>query len=337
MAIGDGCGWGEKAMEAADRATEGFITHLIEASARVRDTKALGCTLLEAVAAGHNAIISGKSDVYSAGTTTLIGGTVFPLPISVVPTAISTVKPSSSSSSLSAAAAAADAGPLSNAPPGAEFGVCLASIGDCKCFRWDVATKRVHDITAESRGNTTDPSDPGGRLGPYTAEGLPDTRNLRLHYATCHTNDLLIFCSDGVHDNLDCASLGITPGTLADELDGMTWPEAARANRSATEKVRAAFYDARLDTLINEQYVREGPRPSLESPGASSSSAAKAAPTPADIADYIIEYCLRTTYPSRKYLETHPGLPLPQGDYRHYPGKMDHATVVVIRVDTPGN
>lgn len=330
VAIGDGCGWGKKGMEASQRATESFVAHLIESTFQTRDAKAIGVALLESVAAAHNAVISGKSDVFTAGTTTLIGGVVFPLPGTVEGISRRIRMPTVSSPTM----VPAD-GPASTAAPGAEFGVCVASIGDCKCFHWDVATKRVHDITAGSRSDATDASDPGGRLGPYTEGGLPDTRNLCLRYATCRTNDLLIFCSDGIHNNLDCEFLGVAPGDLAEELDGMTWGEAVKANPTATEQVRAAFYDARLDTLINEQYVKEGPRMSTESPGASSSATEPLAPTPAVIADFIVEYCLKTTFPSRQYLEAKPMNELPV-NYKKYPGKMDHATVVVVRVDTMG-
>lgn len=334
IAIGDGCGWGKKGMEASKHATEGFVTHLIESTAHSRDAKAIGVSLLESVAAAHNSVISGKDDVFTAGTTTLIGGVVFPLP-GTVEGMSRRIRMPSAGGCTSPAMAPAD-GPLSNATPGAEFGVCIASIGDCKCFHWDVATKRVHDITAGSRSDATDASDPGGRLGPYLAGGLPDTRNLSLRYAACHTNDLLIFCSDGVHNNLDCEFLGVAPGDLAEELAGMSWEEAARANPSGTEQIRAAFYDARLDTLINEQYAKEGAgKATTESPGASSSAAEPMAPTPADVADFIVEYCLRTTFPSRQYLEAKITNELPE-NHKRYPGKMDHATVVVVRVDTLG-
>jgi len=40
------------------------------------------------------------------------------------------------------------------------------TIGDCKCFKYDIATETCSDITAGNRMNITDARDPGGRLGP---------------------------------------------------------------------------------------------------------------------------------------------------------------------------
>ena len=49
-----------------------------------------------------------------------------------------------------------------------------------------------------------DPTDPGGRLGPYQGrEQKPDLRNLCCYYHPCEPGDLLIIVSDGVYDNLD--------------------------------------------------------------------------------------------------------------------------------------
>lgn len=64
------------------------------------------------------------------------------------------------------------------------------------------------DITDGNRMNLTDPRDPGGRLGPYTRQGGPDLRNFDIFSKVCKTGDILLLCSDGVHDNFDPQHLG---------------------------------------------------------------------------------------------------------------------------------
>lgn len=315
VSIGDGCNWGERPMEAAQKATEGFMAHVGIHSPSARTTKDMGRILLEGIAAAHNSVIAGKPEINDAGTTTLIGATIFPMQESYTRGATTAPAPT-------------EGVPESNAEPGTDFGVCIVSIGDCKCFLWDVATKRVRDITCGNRGNITDASDPGGRLGPYTDSGLPDARNLQLFFTVCHTNDLLIFCSDGVHDNLDCSSLGVLPGELCEEFEGMSWVQASKDDLPLAEDIKIAFYEARLGTLINSQYPKHCahvagnmdfvPPPFL----------------PKDIADFLADYCMRTTFASRQFMETHPNKKLPS-DYKRFPGKMDHTTSVIVRVDNP--
>lgn len=110
MTIGDGCNWGARPLEASIKATEGFISHTILNYTRSEDTHDIGKLLLESFASAHNGIISGKRDIWSAGTTTLIGSIIFPL-------------------------------------ENAEYGVLTLSIGDCKCFHWDTSNKKAIDVT----------------------------------------------------------------------------------------------------------------------------------------------------------------------------------------------
>jgi hypothetical protein len=56
----------------------------------------------------------------------------------------------------------------------------------------------------------TDPSDPGGRIGPanYDRPTEPDLRNLVLLYFPMEPGDAIACVSDGVHDNFDPVLLG---------------------------------------------------------------------------------------------------------------------------------
>ena len=311
-------------MEAAKMATEGFISHLSIHQKNCKNTKDLSRVLLESLAVAHNSVISSKADPLDVGTTTLIGGTIFPV-----------------------------AGDDKD-----EFGVCIISIGDCKCFLWEAETETVRDITSGNRGNIIDARDCGGRLGPYSDGGMPDTRNLELFYSTCHTGDLLVFCSDGVHDNLDSASLGVDPGDLSEDLKGMaTWKEASEKNKEVAEKVRKMFYEVRLGMLINEQIKGNNDNEDNDNHGRESigneedekrskkdakktkrkkkgKDGKRETPKPVDVVDTLADYCLRTTYTSRWFMENNPTKRQPT-DYKLYPGKMDHTTSVVIKVGDP--
>ena len=48
----------------------------------------------------------------------------------------------------------------------------------------------------------------------YKPDGTPDLRNLNYYYCLATDGDLIIVCSDGVHDNLDPITLGKTAAEL---------------------------------------------------------------------------------------------------------------------------
>lgn len=171
-------------------------------------------------------------------------------------------------------------------------------------------------------------TDPGGRLGPYVDGGMPDTRNLTLFFAKCTTDDLLIFCTDGVHDNFDPPSIGIDPEELAPDFKGMTWDQASEANRVLAESVRATFVEARIEALIGEQLEQRQRAASVDP------SLPPPPPTPLVICNHILDYCSRTTSRSREFMESNPQKKLPK-DFKLYPGKMDHTTCIVVRVAYP--
>lgn len=154
---------------------------------------------------------------------------------------------------------------------------------------------------------------------------MPDTRNLSLFFNKCRENDFMIYCTDGVHDNLDAESLGVDPGEFTKDFDGMTWSQAEAADKSLAEEIKSAFYEARLEMLLNDQYVKEA----RERVG--SQDFVPSQLTPKDIVNLVLDYCVRVTTSSRDFMENNPGLKLPS-DYKLYPGKMDHTTCVAVRV-----
>ena len=170
-----------------------------------------------------------------------------------------------------------------------------------------------------------DARDPGGRIGPYVGDGMPDTRNLSLFFDRCRDGDMLIYCTDGVHDNLDAGSLGVDPEEFTEDFKGMTWDQASMFNKELAEGIKSAFYEARLEMILNEQHDKEAKEK------AGSSDFVPTPPTPKEVAELLLDYCTRVTLSSRTFMEANPSLKLPS-DYKLYPGKMDHTTCVVVRV-----
>ena len=354
VCVADGCNWGEKPREAARRASASFVDYLDAHSLCARDAHDYGALLLDAVVSAHNAVVAGIHEAWEAGTTTLIGAAVFPL--------ADADKTGATGTTSTTGTGAAGAG----------WGVCVLSIGDCKCFLRDARSGRVRDITPGNRGNLTDATDPGGRLGPYLDGGLPDTRNLALFYARAAPDDVLVFCSDGVHDNLDPQSLGVDPGDLAPAFAGRAWDAACALDRDLSGRVKERFAAERLAALVGRQADRvralDASAPADDASTAAApedesttTSAAAATPrggenaptlaevprrsassfrrsrhrlAPADVCREVTDFCARVTTSSRAFMESNPKGKLPK-DFKRYPGKMDHTTCVAVLLSAP--
>jgi len=193
-AVGDGCNWGSKPREAANKATSAFVDYVSTAHDSISDVKKAGAVLLNAFEFAHNSIMEGKNAVWDVGTTTLLGGILLEINKGT-----------------------------DKWTPQWEF-VC-ASVGDCKAFCF--ANGEITDITQGNRKNVNDPRDPGGRLGPHLDEGKPDLRNLNLFCTPCEDGDVIIIVTDGVHDNLDPHHLGKLPKDMPKEfnLSGDKWED----------------------------------------------------------------------------------------------------------------
>uniref|UniRef100_A0A7S4I9M4 PPM-type phosphatase domain-containing protein n=1 Tax=Vannella robusta TaxID=1487602 RepID=A0A7S4I9M4_9EUKA len=179
----------------------------------------------------------------------------------------------------------------------------FASIGDCKAFLWQSRNKRIEELTPDSRGeNFLDASDCGGRIGPYI-EGGPDTRNLEVFMAPCVTGDTIIVCSDGVHDNFDPQMHGLQPKDL--NVDREQWEECTPSQANA----------AKAEWRVNEmKRVMDSDDPTVE-----------------EITEKFVDYCFEMNTPAQKFMQEFLGKRLPN-DYTRFPGKMDHTTMVTIRV-----
>eukprot|EP01119_Soliformovum_irregulare_P008789 TRINITY_DN2189_c0_g1_i2.p1 TRINITY_DN2189_c0_g1~~TRINITY_DN2189_c0_g1_i2.p1 ORF type:complete len:438 (+),score=84.53 TRINITY_DN2189_c0_g1_i2:343-1656(+) len=192
--ICDGCNWGDRPKDASNKAKEGMLNYMRSHIHEMSDARDVGHVLLRALSYCHSKICEGFTDVWDAGTTTLYGGMLFRLK-------------------------------ELDAEHNEQWAWVSVSIGDCKCFHYSATQGTLTEITEGNRQNVHDARDCGGRLGPYVGDGEPDLRNVFVYYTMCSENDTILLLSDGVHDNLDPQTLGMTPRQLDSSLDYTEWKD----------------------------------------------------------------------------------------------------------------
>eukprot|EP01133_Synstelium_polycarpum_P015004 gene15004-17742_t len=232
--LADGCNWGRLPYEAATNATDAFLAFMEENHHEINTIRNAGSFLLAAMTAAHKGIIAGKSEVWEAGTTTLIGGI------------LTRIKKDRDHADLKRMST------LSFVEVEANWVFIGTTLGDCKSFHYSKKNKVFTDITKGNRQNLSDARDPGGRLGPYVGNGQPDLRNLSVFYKYCDEDDLILLLSDGVHDNLDPQQLGVRPEDLGIEVE--SWDLAGQKYPNETDRVKNEFRTRwLLDHFGNEE------------------------------------------------------------------------------------
>mmetsp|Transcript_25870 Transcript_25870/g.36385 ORF Transcript_25870/g.36385 Transcript_25870/m.36385 type:complete len:506 (+) Transcript_25870:477-1994(+) len=300
--VADGCNWGRRPMEASNIAKTSFVEYLRNHCAEISDLQDCGHFLLQAISYCHSKVIEGKEDIWEAGTTTLLGGILLPLKS----------KNEHKNDKTS-------------------FAWVSVTIGDCKSYHYSLNTRTILDLTEGNRQNVLDAKDPGGRLGPYVGEGLPDLRNISLRYRLCEEGDIILLLSDGVHDNLDPQTLGKTPGEINSEWNSIpSWNEfPPEISEKELERVKTTYMLRMLadDLVCGGEEVQKMRNKvfSLSAPEDDSPV------SPLNITTRIMKHCLNVTARGREWMEQNPKEKLPS-DYAAYPGKMDHATCVTIKV-----
>lgn len=209
----DGCNWGPRPFQAANRARDAFISVVQSKINEAKTYREVGQILLNGLASAHFTTIHDKADPFMAGTTTALGGII----------------------------ARVEKQATSDLQDGLfveeteQWVVIHVSVGDCKLFLYSAATGKVIDMTSKNREEVEDAKDPGGRIGPYLGDGDPDLRNLAFGACEVSDGDILIAVSDGVHDNLDPPTLGMVPSELG--FDGKTdhadWKNLSKEESSA--------------------------------------------------------------------------------------------------------
>jgi len=138
-------------------------------------------------------------------------------------------------------------------------------------------------------------------LGPHLEGGYPDLRNLNFFSVSCSEGNLIFLVSDGVHDNLDPYHLGVSSKDLNLKEDWSHLP------LEQIEKVKSQYMLNVLEQKLNGIY------------------------DPQNVVNKLLDYSMNITEVGRKWMEENNGKKLPP-DYLKYPGKMDHATVVCLKV-----
>eukprot|EP01128_Nolandella_sp_AFSM9_P000306 TRINITY_DN10475_c0_g1_i1.p1 TRINITY_DN10475_c0_g1~~TRINITY_DN10475_c0_g1_i1.p1 ORF type:complete len:1344 (+),score=264.20 TRINITY_DN10475_c0_g1_i1:27-4034(+) len=274
FALADGCNWGPRPRAASEAAGLAVMEYLSTPHVQlgVHDSLHIRHHLLYSFIKAHDRIVAGADEQSgSCGTTTLLAGMLFEV----------------------------------NEPfTEDEWAFVCTSVGDCKAFHWCVSTQKVTEITYGNRQNARDAKDCGGRLGPYLRGGSPDLRNLGSFFWPCRLGDIVIVCSDGVHDNLDAEHLGKVPRDLGMDYD--TWDDCPN---DEIEEGKGRFACELMESLLGDCTEK----------------------TSAAFTRTLIEHALSSTSKTLKYMEDNPTLPEP-ADYRDYPGKMDHTTCVCMKV-----
>ncbi|PRP82669.1 protein phosphatase 2C-related protein [Planoprotostelium fungivorum] len=325
ICIADGCNWGHKSRSAATLASNCFVDFI--AHNQSNNLKGSIKVLLQAVAAAHNAVIEGSAE---HGTTTLLGGSLLRLErkrkkgrrdSDLKELDLQNRRGSEASTSPNKGHklySRTSSPSITDKTPDPKWAFVCISVGDCKAFHYSAQTKRVIDITEGNRGNLQDASDPGGRLGPTSDIGEPDLRNMDLYIKTCEEGDLIILCSDGIHDCLDPIHAGKVPRDFAAISSTLASYEEdwGKAQKECCEEVESSINWYRLHTI--EEHI----------------NAAKAAEPNNHVNELcrrLVEHCRDMTLSSRKFMEENPTKNLSK-DYRAFPGKMDHTTIMAFEV-----
>mmetsp|Transcript_8396 Transcript_8396/g.25975 ORF Transcript_8396/g.25975 Transcript_8396/m.25975 type:complete len:1512 (-) Transcript_8396:180-4715(-) len=311
FSLADGCGWSARTREAAVEATNAFVERVLADFGGAHDTLDITGLLLDAISSANSAITRGKSHWWEAGTTTLVGGVMLPL------------------------------SPELNGDP--NFGVgaqvlLLVSVGDCKAYQVSVGTGRVTDLIPDSRVDSSDPSDCGGRLGPTVEiDGEddrrdPDLRNMVFHSSIVKPGDFVIVCTDGLHDNLDPEVLGLSPSIF--KLKDEHWKDIRPLKVTS---LKGKFAEVLLNGLLRglpRQHAIEEAIKRCNSTVPFVQSKVLQDLTPQQVVELLCDYSMKITAVLRSYMEQHPGAKQPNSP-EDYPGKMDHTSVVCMFAPYP--
>lgn len=251
----------------------------------IHDVQSAGHHLLYSLAIANTKIRSGRQNQWECGTTTMITGLLLQTQ--------------------------------------SKYTFVAASIGDCKVYQYKQKEKTFSDLTFNNREISLDPSDPGGRLGPFGSNGSPDLRNLDLYSTPCEKGDLIICVSDGIHDNLDPELLGFSPKDL--NINAESWKEIQPATLIS---VKAKFTQRLLYLLFNNFRTKNDDD---DDDNKDDNPILDYKLTAKQCVNVLIQHALNVTQITREWVFSNPQAKLPT-NYRKYPGKLDHTSCVVFEV-----
>ena len=299
-AVSDGCNWGDAPRNAAVAAINAFCNYLQSHHNEANNLQFVGSLVQRAFSMAHAAINQDRDSSISAGTTTLLGGIVLQL--------------ESEKDKIKGL--------------NSYWGFVYGSIGDCKLFHWNVESGKLSDITQFNRNQSQSATDPGGRLGPHINGSEPDLRNFELGFYPCIEGDYFFLVSDGVHDNLDPSLLGFTPKDLG--LEEEKWEDIT--SFQLLEEVKTKFRLSLLEKIIFDEGDKSNIYSFLEK---IEQTNYRRLPPPIRIVENITEHCKYFCQAAVDWMQENPFKRLPK-DYKLYPGKMDHTTILCFVVGRSG-
>jgi hypothetical protein len=288
------------AAAASSRATQTFVAKMAGLRSKFVSISRVGWYLLEALNEAHTSVVGIKN---APGTTTLLGSVLVQ---AMIPQEdVSKLHSNNNNAQAISPRASVNLISFLDAPPKSthdlKWVLVSVSIGDCKSFllRNGVAT----EISPAQR-SSLNVRDPGGRIGVTNesnpSECYPEVGNMMLNYVSVEPNDVLLYCSDGVHDNLNPTMLGVSPGEISADHTGKAWSELH------VDDGNSLISKWRLEKLSQLSKPHLADLPTL--------------------ASTIISYCEKTTERSRQAMERN------DKDVPKDAGKMDHVSVLLFRV-----
>lgn len=181
----------------------------------------------------------------------------------------------------------------------------VAAVGDPKTFI--LRNGKAIDVTAGGRGNLHDASDSGGRLGVDSQGAVTaDYHNLGLYVVKLEPGDIIVACSDGIHDNLDPETTNVSVKEAA-VFCGMKQIPAGDWRTGNQNEIG----------LLKEKYIE-----------AKFAQVAEGAKDEEDVIRKLQDHAYSTTLPIK--LAMMQGSKV-EGNYEKYPGKPDHAGMLAMK------
>lgn len=269
--IADGCNWGDMPRKAAKRAVKYFIQFIEQNYKEITSIRACGSILLAALAHAHVQIPDVNS-IFPTAATTLLGGVLLEID--------------------------------KKEEPSLDYSwtFVFVSVGDCKAFHYNKATKQVRDLTVMQQNQLDFTAEPAGYIGGST--GKPNLQNLVLLSTSCNDDDIVICVSDGIYDNIDPIASGKLPKDF--NLNEKDWKSVPLETSNSIRTKYITDFIADVICLDKEPNVK-------------------------CITNRLIDHSYQVTSRSREYMEQHPTGKLSLDPTLH-PGKLDHASCVCFRV-----
>lgn len=231
FSVNDGCGWGVEPSYAARVASATFVLHVKKEilTGKYKTTEQLKSLIKYAIALAHQTIVDLEiPEGKNPGTCTVCAGVLVPFiddevfeskgikldEIKDDNTKIDEIRDDYISKIV----------PKTKLEE--KYQLIGVSFGDCKTYFINKQENKyvTEDLTFGSRLKAINPNDPGGRIGfQKRPSRLIDMRNSVIFHKEMKWDDMIMVCSDGVHDNLEPKTRGYKPVEVDPNLGDIKW------------------------------------------------------------------------------------------------------------------